>query len=92
MNKNELIYSILSFQGKIGIWKIAINQITEADFVMGYGFDNSTKLWKVYQNNERGMVAEWTFEKEEQALEKLHKKVKFQYKVEGTVTVMNKDS
>lgn len=38
-------------------------------FVIGYGFDNNEKLWKVYQNNERGMKAEWTFENEEEALE-----------------------
>ena len=39
------------------------------------------KLWKVYQNNERGMKAEWTFENEEEALENYIKKVKFQYKI-----------
>ena len=55
--------------------------LADADFVIGYGFDNNEKLWKVYQNNERGMKAEWTFENEEEALEKLYKKVKFQYKI-----------
>ena len=49
--------------------------------LLRYGFDNNEKLWKVYQNNERGMKAEWTFENEEEALEKLYKKVKFQYKI-----------
>ena len=62
-------------------WKIVLNQIANADFVIGYGFDNNEKLWKVYQNNERGMKAEWAFENEEEALEKLYKKVKFQYKI-----------
>ena len=79
MDKNELISSMLSFKDNIGMWKIVLNQITDADFVIGYGFDNNEKLWKVYQNNERGMKAEWTFENEEEALEKLYKKVKFQY-------------
>ena len=74
MDKNELISSMLSFKDNIGMWKIVLNQITDADFVIGYGFDNNEKLWKVYQNNERGMKAEWTFENEEEALEKLYKK------------------
>ena len=81
VDKNELISSMLSFKDNIGMWKIVLNQITDADFVIGYGFDNNEKLWKVYQNNERGMKAEWTFENEEEALEKLYKKVKFQYKI-----------
>lgn len=62
MDKNELISSMLSFKDNIGMWKIVLNQITDADFVIGYGFDNNEKLWKVYQNNERGMKAEWTFD------------------------------
>lgn len=81
MDKYELISNVLSYKDDIGMWKIVLNQITDADFVIGYGFDNTVKLWKVYQNNERGMKAEWTFEKEEEALEKLYKKVKFQYKI-----------
>ena len=60
MDKNELISSVLSFKDNIGMWKIVLNQITDADFVIGCGFDNKEKLWKVYQNNERGMKAEWT--------------------------------
>ena len=50
MDKNELISSMLSFKDNIGMWKIVLNQITDADFVIGYGFDNNEKLWKVYQN------------------------------------------
>ena len=81
VDKNELISSLLSFKDNIGMWKIVLNQITDADFVIGYGFDNKEKLWKVYQNNERGMKAEWTFENEKGALENLYNKVKFQYKM-----------
>ena len=76
-----IISSVLSFKDNIGMWKIVLNQITDADFVIGYGFDNNEKLWKVYQNNERGMKAEWTFENEKGALENLYNKVKFQYKM-----------
>ena len=81
MDINEMISSILSFKDNIGVWQIVINQLTDADFVIGYGFDENTELWKVYQNNERGMMAEWAFNKEEEALEKLYKKVKFQHKM-----------
>ena len=81
MDKNQLISSILSFENNIGMWQIVLNQITNADFIMGYGFDDNTKLWKVYQNNERGMVLEWTFENEEDALEQLYKQVKFMHKI-----------
>ncbi len=81
MDKNELISCMLLFKDNIGMWKIVLNQITDADFVIGYGFDNKEKLWKVYQNNERGMKAEWTFENEKEALEKLYKQVKFQSKI-----------
>lgn len=65
----------------IGIWKIVLNEFTDADYVMGYGFDNTEELWKVYQINERGMMVEWAFKNEEAALEKLYKKVKFQHKI-----------
>lgn len=67
VDKNELISSILSFEDNIGMWKIVLNQLTDADFVIGYGFDNNTELWKVYQTNERGMTTEWTFGNEEAA-------------------------
>lgn len=46
VDKNELISSMLSFKDNIGMWKIVLNQITDADFVIGYGFDNNEKLWK----------------------------------------------
>lgn len=81
MDKGELISSILSFEDGIGMWKIVLNQFTNADFILGYGYDDNTKLWKVYQNNERGIMAEWIFVNEEEALKKLYKKVKFQYKI-----------
>ena len=35
-----IISSVLSFKDNIGMWKIVLNQITDADFVIGYGFDN----------------------------------------------------
>lgn len=81
MDKNKLISSILSFENNIGMWQIVLNQITNADFIMGYGFDDNTKLWTVYQNNERGMALQWTFDNEEEALGELYKQVKFMHKI-----------
>ena len=81
MDKGELISNILSFENCIGIWKIVLNQFTDADFILGYVYDDSRKLWMVYQNNERGIVSEWTFQNEEEALKKLYRKVKFQQKI-----------
>lgn len=81
MDKNELISRILSYKNEIGMWQIFINEITTTDFAIGYGYDDNTKLWTVYQNADRGMAAEWTFENEEQAAEKLYKTVKLQHKI-----------
>lgn len=83
MDKNELISRILSYDNKIGRWKLYINEISTTDYAIGYGYDDSTKLWLVYQNGERGIRTEWRFEKEELAVEKLYKKVKFQYKIQN---------
>lgn len=37
---------------KHGTELLDVDAILHADFVIGYGFDNNEKLWKVYQNNE----------------------------------------
>lgn len=82
MNKNELISQILSYNNKIGKWQIYINEISPTDYAIGYGYDDITNEWLVYQNAEKGIGTEWRFENEELAVEKLHKKVKFQYKMQ----------
>ncbi len=81
MDRNEIKKKIMEFQDKIGMWRIIINNLSEADFVLGYGFDDISKKWKVYQNNEQENQLEWYFETEDEALLKLYKKVKFQYKI-----------
>lgn len=48
---------------------------------MGYGFDEVKGQWKVFQNSERGIHLEWYFDKEEDALLKLYKKISFLYKI-----------
>ena len=80
VEKRILISKILLFRDKIERWRICINYISNADFVLGYGFDKDKKMWKVYENNERGLKYEEYFKSEEEALEKLYKKVKFCYR------------
>lgn len=81
MKKNEFIEAVKGFENKMERWTIQVDYLSDADFVMGYGFDQDKNQWKVYQNNERGAKLEWYFQTEEEAIQKLFKKVKFQYKV-----------
>lgn len=75
MDKNELKKVILSYGDKIGAVRISLDYISKGDFVIGYGFDDKENKWKVYQNGERGMSmgADYLFESEEEALEKLYR-------------------
>lgn len=81
MDKKELIESIEELQNNIGLWKVELGLLTDADFIMGYGFDEVKGQWKVFQNSDRGMHLEWYFDKEEEALSNLYKRMKFQYKI-----------
>ena len=77
MDKNELKKVILSYGDKIGAIAISLDYLSKGDFVIGYGFDDKEKKWKVYQNGERGMRmdANYLFESEEEALEYLYRVV-----------------
>ena len=44
MEKRILISKILLFRDKIERWRICINYISNADFVLGYGFDKDKKI------------------------------------------------
>ena len=74
MDKNEWKKAILSYADKIGAVAISMDYLSTGDFVIGYGFDDKEKKWKVYQNGERGMSmgGDYLFESEEEALEKLY--------------------
>ena len=62
-----------SLNGKIGMWKIAIGELNMSDFTLGCYFDNSSGLWKVYINNERGRHRiRLETKSEEEALSKLY--------------------
>lgn len=74
MDKNELKKAILSYADKIGAVAISMDYLSKGDFVIGYGFDDKEKKWKVYENGERGMGGPFClFESEEEALEKLYR-------------------
>lgn len=81
MDRKELIESIEELQNSIGMWKVELGQLTDADFIVGFGFDEVKGQWKVFQNSEKGMQLVWYFDKEEEALLKLYKKINFQYKI-----------
>lgn len=81
MNKEEFIETIKLYQGRIGRWEIELEKFGEGEFVLGYAFDEERQKWVVYENSERGIKYEWLFESEEKALDKLCKKIKFQYKI-----------
>lgn len=73
MDKNELKKVILSYGDKIGAIGISLDYISKGDFVIGYGFDDKEKKWRVYENVERGWSIGELVESEEEALEKLYR-------------------
>lgn len=74
MDKNEWKKLIKSYASKIGSVAIDLDYLSESDFVIGYGYDETEKKWKVYQNGERGMHmgGDYWFGSEEEALECLY--------------------
>lgn len=81
MNKKESIETIKQYESQIGMWNIYVEEFSEVDFAIGYTYDEEAQQWKVYQNHERGMTSEWYFTKEEDAIEKLIKKLNFLKKI-----------
>ena len=68
-----------SLNGKIGMWKIAIGELNMSDFILGCYFDNSSGLWKVYINNERGRHrVRLQTESEEEAFDELLSIINFE--------------
>lgn len=79
MDKHELLNKINQLKDEIGMWEIALNEHREADFVIGYYYDDAAGKYNVYINNERGRhrVRKST-ENEIGALEKLLSIVEFE--------------
>ena len=56
---------------------VYLGKYTQGDFDMGCYYDEKDKLWKIYENGERGMsVTMFTSESEDEVLAELYKKVK----------------
>ncbi len=82
MDKEELKKAIKSYQNQIAPVGIVMNHLSAAEYVIGYGFDETKKQWKVYRNGERGMplMSKYFFGSEEEALKMLYEAVLDYYK------------
>ena len=54
MSKEEYLNRINASKDKIGIWNVMLEQNSEADFVMGYYFNQNSGMYDVYINDECG--------------------------------------
>ena len=82
MSKQDIITEILSYKTALGICEIALNERRDADFVLGYYFDELEGEYKVYSNEERGWHSvRLQTQDENEALSKLLKMVKYEAKL-----------
>lgn len=73
MKREEFYKEIELLKEKIGMWQIVTEELDMADFVLGYYFDDDSKQWKVYINNEKGRHrVRLETSSEEKALDKLY--------------------
>ena len=77
MNKFDLITQIEEYKSKMVGFDVYLGELTKADDVIGYYFDNADGMFKVYINYERGRhhVRKST-ESENEALEKVLSMIK----------------
>ncbi len=54
MTKKDLLQEIRELAVKTGGWRVALNLLNLADYVIGYYYNEETKLYEVYVNDERG--------------------------------------
>ena len=82
MNKQDIISEILNYESKLRIYEIALNERRDADFVLGYSFDDNSGVYNVYINGERGLHhVRLSTTDEIEALIKLLKMVKYEAKL-----------
>lgn len=82
MTKKELKDRIQDFDGKLGMYQIALNRKQLRPFTYGYVYDEEQHHWLVYDVGERndfGILA--SCDNEEEALEKLFVMLRYRYKV-----------
>lgn len=58
---------------------IALDKLTDADFVLGCCYNKEKRAWEVYDNNERGChYVQLVTESEEEAFKELYSMIEFQ--------------
>ena len=83
MEIQDIKDEIRAYASKISHWNVLFNTNSEADYQMGYYYDSARNKWITYQTSERGLKMEKEFDDELSALVKLHRYVKFEYKVQN---------
>ena len=54
MQKEEYLNKINACKDKIGMRNVMLGQNSQADFIMGYYYNQNSGMYDVYINNERG--------------------------------------
>lgn len=80
MYKKEFLEKIKKFDGRLGMWQIAVDKLCMGDFILGCYFDNNEKMWRVYKNSERGDHWErLSTASEQEAFDKLYSMIEFEF-------------
>lgn len=82
MTKKELRDKIQDFDGKLGVYQIALNRKLLVPFTFGYVYDDEQSVWLVYdvgERNEFGILASCA--NEEEALEKLYVVLRYRHRI-----------
>ncbi|ROR29200.1 hypothetical protein EDD66_103135 [Mobilisporobacter senegalensis] len=79
MKRNDFLEKIKKYDGKLEMWQLETNELCHGDYILGCYFDNDSKVWKVYINNERGRQRiKLSTKDEDEAFDKLFSMVQFQ--------------
>ena len=78
MEKSKLLDEIRKLEDKLEMWKVAINENRNLDFVVGYYFNETKRKFEVYVNNEHGKRSvRLATESEVEALQRLIKTLEY---------------
>lgn len=83
MTRAEFVEKTKHYHGKVGGSDIVLDNNSTAEFDLGCYYDKETKMWKVYENEERGMRGiRLETPSEEKALDKLYSMIEFENEVD----------
>ncbi len=78
MTRVEFVEKTKHYHGNVGGWNIVLDNYSTADFDLGCYYDKETRMWKVFENEERGMRGiRLETPSEEKALDKLYSMIEF---------------